>query len=342
MRKTLPALRITAYQLVLDHLEQYHLPFKLNRTEMTISVNSNKMLFKSLDDPEKIKSYEGNYLWIEEATEITHKDFMQLNLRLRRHSDTINQMFLSFNPIDQFHWLNQELLSKKRDDMAENWSTYKDNEFLDPTYIEELERLKKEDETYYQIYTLGKWGIRRNIIYTNYEIIPKLLLDSDEVIYGLDFGFNNPSGLVRIEIKDKEPYLQELLYETHLTNQDLIEKMKDLIPIKSQSIYADSAETDRIEEIKRAGFNVYPSAKGKNSVKDGIDFVKRQKLHIVKDSINLIKEISGYKYKEDKNGNVLEEPVKFRDHLMDSVRMALWTHLGKKAKRKKGKVYIAG
>jgi len=182
VRKTLPALRITAYQLVLDLLGQYGWPYRLNKTEMTISNGTNRMLFKSLDDPEKIKSYEGNYVWIEEATEISHKDFMQLNLRLRRHSERLNQMFLSFNPIDQFHWLNKELLGKGRGDLADNWTTYRDNPFLDPTYVEELEHLKNEDENYYRIYTLGKWGVLKNIIYTNYDVIPEFPKEFDEVI----------------------------------------------------------------------------------------------------------------------------------------------------------------
>ena len=99
--------------------------------------------------------------------------------------------------------------------------------------------------------------------------------------------------------------------------------MENLIPDKDRSIYADSAEPARIEEIRRAGFNIYPSDK---SIKDGIDFIKRQKLHILKDSVNLIKEIGGYKYKEDKDGNVMDEPVKFRDHLVDAMRYAIYTH----------------
>jgi len=323
VRKTLPALRITAYQLVLDHLEQYHLPFRLNRTEMTVSVNSNKMLFKSLDDPEKIKSYEGNYLWIEEATEITHRDFMQLNLRLRRHTDGINQMFLSFNPIDEFHWLKTELLDKRQGDMADHWSTHRDNPFLDPRYIEELERLKEEDENYYRIYTLGKWGVLKNIIYSNYEIIDKFPESFDEVIYGLDFGFNNPTALIEIGMKDVEYYEKELLYKTGLTNDDLIGELENLVEDRTSEIYADSAEPARIEEIERAGFNIHPSDK---DVKAGIDFVKRHKTYIHRDSVNLISEKKSYKYKEDRNGNVLEEPVKFRNHAMDAERYALYTH----------------
>jgi len=323
VRKTLPALRITAYQLILDFLEQYELPHQLNKTEMTISVNNNRMLFKSLDDPEKIKSYEGNYLWIEEATEISHKDFMQLNLRLRRHTDGINQMFLSFNPIDEHHWLNEKLVLASRQDAAVNETTYKDNPFLNQAYIDELEGLKDEDENYYRIYTLGKWGVLKNIIYTNYDIIPELPKEFDEVIYGLDFGFNNPSALLKIGFKDKEIFERELLYKTGLTNADLIKELENLVKDKASEIYADSAEPARIEEIQRAGFNIHPSDK---DVKAGIDFVKRHKTHILTSSINLISEKRSYKYKEDKNGNVLEEPVKFRNHAVDAERYALYTH----------------
>lgn len=328
LRKTLPSLRITAYKLILDLLKEYSLPYHLNKSEMLITYGTNEMLFKSLDDREKIKSYEGNYVWVEEATEISYEDFLQLNLRLRRKTDSINQMYLTFNPISKLHWIYRELFEKQRDDVAMLHSTYKDNPFLSDDYIRELEGLKEQDETYYQIYALGEWGILKNIIYTNYDLIDTWPDNFDEIIYGLDFGFNNPSALLEVGIKDMELYLRELLYETHLTNEDLIEKLKKLIPDRARCIYADSAEPARIEEIQRAGFNIYPAEK---SVKDGIDFVKRQKLHILKESANLIKEIGGYKYKEDKNGNVLEEPLKFRDHLMDALRYAVYTHLKKES-----------
>lgn len=325
--KTLPALKITAYLLVRDLLEKYELPHGLNKTEMTITVGNNMMFFKSLDDPEKIKSAEFNYVWVEEASTITHKDFMQLNLRLRRTTATMNQMFLTFNPINEFHWLNKKLVEGDRKDILINQTNYRDNPFLAQVEIDELEALKGEDETYYQIYTLGEWGVQKNIIYTNYEIVkdknwPKSF---DETIYGLDFGYNNPTALLEVSYKDQKVYERERLYESNLTNLDLIGKLEELITVKTDNIYADSAEPARIEEIGRAGFNIYESDK---DVPMGIDFVKRQHIFIHEDSINHIKEKRGYKYKEDKDGNVLEDPVKFRNHLQDAERYAIYTHQG--------------
>jgi phage terminase large subunit len=330
LRKTLPALRITAYKLILELIKEYQLPYKLNKTEMVISHADNEMLFKSLDDPEKIKSYEGNYLWIEEATELNHDDFLQLNLRLRRKNENINKMYLTLNPISSLHWIKIKLIDSERDDVALMHSTYKDNKFLSPEYVNELENLQHQDENYYKIYALGQWGILKNIIYSNWQVIdPKEYPTDDacdEIIYGLDFGYNNPSALLEIRIKDAIYYERELLYETRLTNSDLIAEAEKLIPDKSRSLYADSAESDRIEEFKRAGFNVYGADKGKGSVKDGIDFVKRQDIRITSDSVNLIKEKQSYKYREDKDGNVMDEPVKFADHLMDAERYAIKTH----------------
>jgi len=338
IRKTLPSLRITAYKLILELLKKYELPFELNKSELRLSVNTNEMIFRGLDDPEKVKSFEPNYIWMEEATEFTEEDFTQLNLRLRRHTEGKNQIYLTFNPVSKLSWIYKRFFESQNSDVAILKTNYRDNlRYLSEDYIKELEALKDQDETYYQVYALGEWGVLKNIIYTNYDLIDGWPDNFEEVIYGLDFGYNNPSALLEVGIKDKEIYLRELLYQTHLTNEDLIEQLKELISNKNRYVYADSAEPARIEEIARAGFNVHPAEK---NVRDGIDFVKRQKLHILKSNVNLIKEINGYKYKEDKDGNVLEEPVKFRDHLMDAMRMAIYTHLGKKAKRRKGKVFV--
>jgi phage terminase large subunit len=108
-----------------------------------------------------------------------------------------------------------------------------------------------------------------------------------------------------------------------MTNGDLIERIQGIIFNKSSCIYADSAEPDRIEEIKRAGFNILPADK---SVKDGIDLMKRLQLKISKSSSNIIKEIRAYSWKKDKDKNVLDEPVKFKDHAMDAIRYAVFTH----------------
>ncbi len=129
-----------------------------------------------------------------------------------------------------------------------------------------------------------------------------------------------------VGFKDDELYVREMIYQTNLTNQDLINKMISDDINKKIPMYADSSEPDRIEEAHRAGFNILPAKKGKNSVFDGIDTLKRYRIHIHEEDINYIKEHRSYKWKEDKNGNVLDEPVKFNDHAEDGVRMAVFSY----------------
>ena len=318
-RKTLPALRVSCLQLMKDLLSEYEIPYELNKSELEMKIGSNQILFKSLDNPEKIKSSEFNYIWAEEATELTHQDYLQLRLRLRRKNELKNRLIMTLNPIDQFHWIRTKVLDTPNEDMASFQSNYKMNPFLSKEYIEQLEGLAEIDENYYRIYALGEWGVLQNLIYSNWDVVNKMPEDYDEVIYGLDFGYVNPTVLLEIRIKENEIWAKEIIYQSHLTNAELIDLLKEKID-RNVSIYADSAEPQRIEEIYQAGFNVYPSEK---NVQFGINRVKQYKLHILEDSVNLIKEIRSYKWKEDKEGRILEEPVKFNDHAMDAMRYAL-------------------
>lgn len=331
VRNTFPALKITCFilitQLLAEVTEKTGLEFKINYSELTIRHpdNKNVMFFKSIDDEEKIKSFETNYIWIEEATEITYEKYLQLNLRLRRNSDSFNQMFMTFNPISIHHWLYKKIVSQPSVDTAIHHSTWEDNPFLPKEYIEQLASLASEDENYFNIYTKGNWGQVGNLVYTNYliENSKDWGFEPDNVFYGIDFGYNVETAVVKVMEFDKKFYCQEKLYQTKLTNKDLVKKLGSIIDDKKHFVYADSAEPSRIDEIRESGYICFPAEK---NVKDGIDFVKRHKLHLDIESVNLIEEIQNYSYRKDKDGNFLEEPIKFHDHLCDALRYALYSN----------------
>jgi len=299
-RKTLPALRITAYKVAVDLLKEYGIynSIKHNKSDRTLynPRNNNLWIFTSVDDPEKIKSTEFNYEHMEESNEFSYEDFIILYLRLSGPTDgkEKNQLFMSYNPTDEHNWINKKV--KPRKDVEVIHSTYKDNPFLASSYKEKLESLKDQDESYYRVYTLGQYAELTGFIHKIIEIDE--FPEQQEVVYGLDFGFINPSALLQIDIHLEEMaiYFTELLYETELTNVQLIGKLEDLIPEKhkGREIYADSAEPARIEEIYQNGFNIFASDK---SVKDGIDFLNRFKLYTHKDNVNFNDEMRGYKRK---------------------------------------------
>ena len=327
VRKVAKTNRHSTFALITGIMRQWNIEqlFKVNKSDMEITcLNGNQIIFTGLDDVEKLKSIANiTDIWVEEASEISHDDFKQLDLRLRGKTPYPLQITLTFNPISALLWHKAYFFDNPKDNTVILKTTYLDNKFLDDEYKQVINNLQHEDKTYYNIYGLGEWGVLGNLIYSNWEVVSDVPASFDEIIWGLDFGFNNPSALLKIGIKDGNLYLLEEMYKTGLTNQDLIKELRKRIAT-FESIYADSAEPARIEEIKRAGFRVYPAQK---DVTDGLDFVKRQRLFIHKDCANVIKEIQGYKYKEDKDGNVIDEPVKFADHLMDAMRYAIYTHL---------------
>jgi phage terminase large subunit len=229
---------------------------------------------------------------------------------------------MSYNPVSC--WINDY----KGDNIATIHSTIDDNPFVNEAYRKTLDKLKEQNYNLYLIYRLGIEGQLKGLIYNNWKEIDKYPDSYDEIIYGMDFGFNNPTAIIEIGDLDQEFYLTERLYEPGLTDDDIIERLKSFIlpEHRSRYIYADCERPESIEQIARAGFNVLPCVKGKGSVLEGINFLKRLKIYTRKENTNLNKEKDGYCYKEDKDGRTLEEPVKFMDHGLDGVRYALYTH----------------
>ena len=334
VRKTQPAIRKSVFKLLLDYIEVWGLKdlCSVHRTNMVIEfIDGSLIQCIGLDDSEKLKSIVGiTSAFVEEATELTADDTQQLNLRIRGITQFYKQTIYAFNPISKANWIYGRFFETKYDNVKLDHSTYKDNNFLDEDYTRELEDLIKQNPAYYAIYTLGEWGALDHIIYNNYDVIEKFPHNSmEEIIYGVDFGYNVPSAMVKIGKKDGEYYLDEKIYQNKLTNEALIRSIKFRYPGLAP-IYCDSAAPERIEELKKAGLNAKKAYKGKNSVKDGIDFIKRSKLHITRGSVNLLKELSGYTYKQDRDGVVHDEPVKFNDHAMDAFRYGIYTKWGKR------------
>ena len=328
-RKTLPALKGTAYRDVLELLkelglysEEHH-----NKSELSYSLNGNLLEFISIDQSQKIRGRKRNYLWLNEANEFAYEDWQQLILR------TTEKIYLDYNPSDPYSWIYEKVIT--RDDCTFFKSTYKANPFLDKDTIAEIERLKDLDPDYWQVYGLGEIGSVQTMIFRNFNLVDEV--QGRLVGYGLDFGYtNSPSALVAVYISDDNLYIKEMLYEKRLTNTDLANKLKEFKIDRQSEIVADSAEPKSIEEVYRSGFNIKPAKKGAG-IHLGIDIMRRYKLHITKDSLNAIKEFRSYKWATDKNGDVLNVPVKVNDHLIDATR---YLCLNKLSVNHSGKYYI--
>lgn len=331
-RKTMPSLRVTTMRDMIRYLKNLGLYQYCNHVKMTndIEYRGSYIHFGGFDDPEKIKSSEWNDIFVEEMTEFTYADYMTMKTRMSAKDHGVpNQLFGAFNPTDENHWIKKKLIDvEDPEECTEIVSTWKMNPFLSPLYIKELLALQKQDENFYRIFTLGEWGRLSNLIFArgvNWDIChdkawPQSM---DETWYGLDFGFNNPSALVEINLKDNELYVRQLLYQAGLTNKQLINRMLELgadyPQLLSQPLFSDSAEKQRIVELQDT-FTAWPA---KKEVVDGIDTMKSFKIHIHEESTDLIKEFQSYSWIQNKNGEIIDQPVKFNDHGMDAVRYGI-------------------
>jgi phage terminase large subunit len=288
-----------------------------NKSEAEYTFGTNKIELLGADNPQKLHGMERDYMWFNEANEMSLYDFRQANQR------TGTQVFLDFNPSDEFHWIYDEILTRKGQ-VTEIQSTYKDNPFLEKALVEEIENYKNIDENYWRIYGLGLRGVSNATIYIDWGYTDELPESYDREVFGIDWGFNHPTVVTQCREKDGEYFVKEFFYKSKKTSNEFIEEMKAVLPMNAE-IIADSEDPNRINEMYYAGWRyIKPVIKGPGSVKRGIEKIKSHKILITKDSINLIKEIRSYKWKVDRDGRVSDnEPVKINDDGMDSMRYAL-------------------
>jgi phage terminase large subunit len=322
LRKVSRTNRFSTFSLVKEIISEIE-GVKINNSDLTIQFpNGNEVIFLGLDDTEKLKSIHGiTSIWIEEATELTEEDFMQVDLRLRGKTQHYKQIILTFNPISALHWIKKRFFDTIDKDADIFKFTYRDNAFIDREYIEVLEGLKETNENLYRVYALGEWGTLAELIYQNWKV--QEFPQPSELIAGIDFGFNNPNAVVYLSVDydARKIFVWDELYVSKITNKELIELLKQ--KPQAQIYYPDTAEPDRIEELYDAGFVV---GKTNKDVSQGINFVKNFTIIIHPQCTNFVKEIETYSYQKDKNGQVLEIPVKFNDHLMDAMRYAVYSH----------------
>lgn len=325
-RKSFPALRATVMRDFFTIIREYDIYSEElhSKTLHEYKINGNIVEFISLDQPQKIRGRKRDLLFANEANELYFEDWQQLLFR------TNEKIIIDYNPSEEFHWIYDQVLT--RSDVEFFQTTYKDNPFLGDVVKQEIERLQNIDENYWRVYGLGERGQSKSLVYS-YNTIKEIPKEAKLISYGLDFGYSSdPTSLVRTYILDDNMYVDEVLYRTGMTNQDIANEMKTLGLDRSNEVYADSAEPKSIEEIYRMGWNVKPTIKG--SVNLGIDIIRRYKLYATESSFNLIKELRNYKYIEDKNGQITNKPVDNFNHALDALRYSVVnkitaSHLGR-------------
>lgn len=327
-RQSLDSVRDSQFQHIVDIINKAEIRSLFDIQESTMRIKclatGNTIIPKGFRTSKststaKMKSLTGvTDVWIEEADEVQYEDFLKLDHSLRTVEGSGLRIFFTYNTEKGDHWLKTKHHDHADDRMLFIHTTYTDNRVnLDDDFIQALEKLRQTDPEYARVWIDGEWGGGvKGRIYEHFKETDKT--PEGETVYGIDFGYNNPTSIVKVVNSDGVFYVYEYLYQSKLTNNDLIEHLRGIS--KSDYIYADNAEPARIEEIKRAGYNVYPANK---DVKYGISRVKASDIRLHYSAKNILKESKSYQWKQSADGSPLEEPVKMFDHAMDALRYAI-------------------
>lgn len=312
--------------------------FDVNRSrgaeEIVCKLNGNKIIFRGLDNVEKVKSVTfatGDLVcvWFEEASEGELADLRQLNLRLRGAGGPVpKHLLLSFNPIDIGSWLKTEFFDRSLDPgrgyVLE--TTYLDNRFLDDEYRRELLALEGIDAYYYKVYVLNEWGSLASARVFNNLVIEEFNpsdVNQPNLRYGVDFGFNHASAYEGTWLRDGELYVYREAYGRQLLNRDFIELVRAKHGL-AWPLTCDSASPGLIQEFVAAGFKAHGAAKGPDSLARGINWLRAlKKIHIhATNCPNAAREFPRLKYRELRDGSITEQVVELDDDTVAAVRYA--------------------
>jgi phage terminase large subunit len=316
--------------------------FSINKSTLTITctLNNKQIIFRGLDDVQKIKSVRAKSgpitdILIEEATEIpSHKIFKELIKRQRGHSEVPKRITMLFNPIYQTHWIYRDFFAGFWKDGGEQYqsreglsilkTTYSDNTHLTKDDVKDLEN--EQDPYFYNVYTLGNWGTLGHQVFKNWRIenLSGIVDTFDNIRNGIDWGFgSDPFAFIRVHYDKtrRRIYIFKALSREGLLNNEVVELIKPIIG--NEIVTCDSAEPKSVAELRTYKINAKGAKKGAGSVEFGIKWLQQHEIIIQEGLTDVVNEFVLYRFKEDRNGVVLPIPIDAFNHYIDALRYAL-------------------
>jgi phage terminase large subunit len=311
VRKTNPALTGSVMRDFVSIIQSMGIWDKrdFNKTQQMYAFSNGSWVeFFSTDDEQKLRGRKRQILYVNEGNELLEIEWKQLKMRTTKLS------IIDYNPsFGEDHWLNG-LNDDPR--TCHFITTYKDNPFLEQTIIDEIESYKDTNPSLWRIYGLGLRAIVEGLVFENWDVVDAFPQCAKEGI-GLDFGYSHdPSAAVKCGLTGNDFYIDELFYRTNMLTRDIAAELKKY----DLDVIADSADPRLIDEIFNEQVLIYPVRKFSGSIMAGIMKMQEFRIHVTRNSVNLIKELKNYTYQQDKNGVWLNKPVDAWNHAIDAAR----------------------
>lgn len=321
VRATLPALKGS---VLVDFKDILGSTFDkcFNKTELIYEFeNGSTIEFFSCDSEQKLRGRKRDILYCNEANELTYEMWQQLKIRTSKFA------IIDYNPsFSDDHWICQ---LNKEANTYHFITTYKDNinpttneSNIPQTIINEIESLKHKNPTLWQIYGEGQQAVVEGLVFPNFETINEFPLQVDNIFVGIDYGYtNDPTAIVEVGIEGENIYINEIAYQTHLMTNEIAQILKK----QGRKVISESADPRMIDELSRAGVNIVPVQKYNGSIEAGVAKMQTMKIHITKDSTNVIKEFKNYTYEKNREGKYLNTPIDMFNHAIDATRYVILT-----------------
>jgi phage terminase large subunit len=316
--ETLPHLKKGAMRDFFSWLVAANLyePKNHNKTDNIYTVGKSIIEFFSVDDLGKVHGPGRDYLYCNEIQNIKYETFFHLSAR------TSTRVYSDYNPTSYF-WADTEYIENPEMDgrVSVVRSTFKDNQYCPEEIIKDILARAAKDENYKRVYIDGLPGVAEGLIFETFKVVNSIPEGARFIGYGLDFGFtNDPTALIAVYSNGGELYFDELIYEYGLTNADINQlAISQGVNVRNETT-ADSAEPKSIEELARMKWNITGATKGEDSIRNGIDILKRYALNVTARSVGLIKELRNYKWAIDRDGKPLNKPIDIFNHSIDACR----------------------
>lgn len=313
--ESFPHLRRGAERDFLNIMKEhrYYVDSRWDKTNHVYTFETGSQIeFFSVDQSEKVRGARRDRLFINEANNVKFSAFEELEVRTKEF------IFIDYNPTSSF-WLFEEV-EPKRTDWEKIILTYQDNEALSEEIVKAIEQ-RKNRKDWWQVYGLGQLGELEGKIYRDWQIIQDIPHEARLECYGLDYGYtNDPTSIVAVYYCNGGYVLDEVVFQRGLSNKEIADIIKNQ---QQATVVPDSAEPKSNDELKSYGITIIPAEKGRDSVRNGIQLVQRQRISVTQRSINIIKEYRNYLWEVDKDGKVLNEPEHQFSHSMDAIRYAM-------------------
>lgn len=320
---TIPALRRGALKDFISIMKSMALfeEKQFNRSILKYDfLNGSYIEFFSTDQPEKLRGSRRTDLFINEANRVSFSAYQEMSIR------TSKTVTLDYNPSALF-WVDRELVGQPDTDFIT--LTYKDNNALSPSIVKELEKAREKGKTskfwsnWCRVYLDGLTGSLEGSVFKDIHYVDNIPEDARLLAHGMDFGYSiDPTSIVSLYKYNDTFIFDELLYKTGMLNRDIYNYINT--NNVEGDFYADSAEPKSIAEIRLSGVDIFPVTKGRDSIVYGINLINQNKVFVTNRSKNLKKEIEGYVWTKDKDGNTLQKPNGISgDHAIDAARYAI-------------------